>query len=116
METVFFAIKYAAALIGLLLIIGLSIKSSKVMPDHAKVYVNEAAKTYLAPPCIKAAASFRVITAGEARRLGYTPDRKCRDEGAFIQDDRSLTGMLFQRIGILKPIPSRWNEDGSWNY
>ena len=116
MEKVFLAIKVAAALIGVLLMIGLGIGSLKGMPDYAKVYVNDAAKTYLAPPCTKTTTGLRVITAGEARRLGYRPDRKCRDEGAFMQDDRSLTGTLLQTIGILKPIPSRWNEDGSWNY
>ena len=116
MEKVFLVLKVAAAVIGILLIIGLGIKSSKGMPDYAEVYVNDAAKTYLAPPCITATVGLRVATAGEARRLGYRPDSKCRNEGSFIQDDRSLTGMLFQKIGILKPITSRWNDDGSWNY
>ncbi len=116
MEKVFLVLKGAAVVIGVLLIIGLAIKSSKGMPDYAEVYVNNAAKTYLAPPCTTATLGLRAMTAGEARRSGYRPDSKCRDEGSFIQDDRSLTGMLFQKIGILKPIPSRWNEDGSWNY
>jgi hypothetical protein len=96
--------------------IGLGIGSSKEMPDNAQVYVNDAAKTYLAPPCIKTAMGLRIITADEARTLGYRPDDKCRNEGAFMQDDRSLTGLFLQTVGILKPIPSRWNEDGSWNY
>ena len=116
MEKVFLAIKFTAAFICFLLMIGLGIGSLKVTPDYAEVYVNDAVKTYLAPPCITAAVGLRAITAGEARRLGYRPDSKCRDEGSFTQDDRSLTGKLFQKIGILKPIPSRWNKDGSWNY
>ena len=116
MQKVFLAIKLVVVLIGAFLIIGLNIGSSKGMPNYAKVYVNDVTKTYLAPPCIKITLGLRVITAGEARGLGYRSDRKCRDEGAFIQDDRSLTGTLLQTIGILKPIPSRWNEDGSWNY
>jgi hypothetical protein len=115
-EKLSLAIKFAAALIGVLLMIGLGIGSSKGMPDYAKVYVNDTAKTYLAPPCTKNNSQFRLVIAGEARTLGYKPDEKCRDEGAFMQDDRSLTGTFLQTIGVLKPIPSRWNEDGSWNY
>lgn len=116
MEKIVLTLKAIAVIIGVLLIIGLVIKSSKAMPDYAHVYVNDVERTYLVPPCIRITVGLRAITAGEARKLGYRPDRKCRDEGAFIQDDRSLTGMFFQKIGILKPIPSRWNEDGSWNY
>lgn len=116
MGKLFLAIKFTAALIGVLLMIGFGIGSSKGMPDYAQVYVNDAAKTYLAPPCIKTTVSFRLVTAGEARTLGYRPDGKCRDAGAFMQDDRSLTGTFLQTVGVLKPIPSRWNEDGSWNY
>ena len=109
-------IKFMGALIGVLLLIGLGIGSSKAMPNSAKVYVNDVEKTYLAPPCTTTTPSFRAMTAGEARKLGYEPDKKCCDDGTFVQDDRSLTGMFLQTIGVLKPIPSRWNEDGSWNY
>ena len=116
MERVILAVKATAVLVGILLAIGLGIGSSKGMPDYAQVYIDDAKRTYLAPPCLKIIAGLRAVTAGEARRLGYSPDRKCRKEGAFIQDDRSFTGMLLQEVGILKPIPSRWNEDGSWNY
>lgn len=116
MEKMFLAIKFAAALVGVLLMIGSSIGSSKGMPDYAKVYVDDATKTYLAPPSIIIAADFRIITAGEARKLGYRPDGKSRDEGAFIQEGHSLTEMFLETSDILKPIPPRWNEDGSWNY
>lgn len=116
MHTILTVIKYMVVLIGILLFVGLCIGSSKVMPDYAQVYINDSSKTYLAPPCIKTTIGFRIITAGEARNFGYKPDEKCRDEGAFTQNDRSLTGIFLQTIGILKPIPARWNEDGSWNY
>ena len=116
MGKVYVVIKFSAALIGVLLFIGLGIGSSKGMPENAQVYVNDTTKTYVAPPCIKTEKGLRRITVGEARKLGYGPDARCRDEGAFLQDDRSLTGMLLQKIGVLRPIPSRWNKDGSWNY
>jgi len=116
MEKIFVFIKVTAALIGVLMLIGLGIRSSKGMPDNAIVYVNDATKTYIAPSCIRLLTECRRITAGEARILGYKPDLKCRDMGEFIQKDRSLTGNLLQTIGILEPVPSKWNEDGSWNY
>ena len=116
MERVFVFIKVTAALIGVLLLIGLGVRPSKGMPDNVRVYVNDATKTYMAPSCVRPLSGCRRITAGEARTLGYKPDLKCRDDGAFIQEGRSLTGSLLQRIGILKPIPPKWNEDGSWNY
>ena len=53
MEKIFLVLKGAAVIIGVLLIIGLGIKSSKGMPDYAEVYVNDSAKTYLAPLCIQ---------------------------------------------------------------
>jgi len=116
MEKVFVFIKVTAALIGVLLLIGLGIRSSKGMPDNAIVYVNDATKTYMAPSLVRPPTGCRRITAGEVRTLGYKPDQTCRDEGAFMQEERSLTGTLLQIIGILKPIPPKWNEDGSWNY
>jgi hypothetical protein len=116
MKNTIFVIKFIAALIGVLLLIGLGISSIKTMPENARVFVNDTEKTYLAPSCTKINANLRAMTASEARKLGYEPNKKCRDGGAFAQDDRSLTGMLFQKIGILKPMPSRWNADGSWNY
>lgn len=108
--------KLAGALIVILLMIGFGIKSSKGMPENAQLYVDDSTKTYIAPPCIETPTDFSLATAGASRRMGYRSDSKCRDEGVFMQDDRSLTGMLLQKIGVLTPIPSRWNEDRSWNY
>jgi hypothetical protein len=115
-KKLFLAIKVVAAMVCAIFLFGLWIGSLKVMPDHSKVCVDDVTKTYIAPPCVKESDGLRIVNAGEAKRLGYEPDKRCRDEGAFIQDDRSLTGLFFQKIGILRPIPSRWNEDGSWNY
>jgi hypothetical protein len=48
--------------------------------------------------------------------LKYEPDQKCGGESGFTQDGRSYTGNLLERMGLLPPLPSRWNEDGSWNW
>ena len=99
-----------------LLCLGFFIGSSRGMPEYAHVFVDDKARTYFAPACVERRPGLRFTTAREARNLKYRPDRKCKNEGGFIQDDRSLTGHLLQKIGILKPIPSRWNPDGTWNW
>jgi len=58
----------------------------------------------------------RSATAAEARRQQYEPDNECRDPAGFSQDARFLTGRLMERLGMLPPLPSRWNKDGSWNW
>ncbi len=50
------------------------------------------------------------------RKLNYEPDKKCRDAKGFSQDSRSLTANLLVRLGLLPPVPSRWNPDGTWNW
>ena len=59
---------------------------------------------------------YRVSRAAEARKLKYEPDKKCGGEAGFSQDDRSLTGRVCERMGMLPPLPSRWNKDGTWNW
>lgn len=46
----------------------------------------------------------------------FSPDEHCRDQNGFMQDGRSASGMFLERIGILGPIKSRWNQDGTWNW
>ena len=104
-----------------ILILGLSITNTKTVPDHAILYVNDVTKIYIAPPCIDEINKLnylhlRPVTAKEAHRLKYNPDAKCRDSSGFIQDGRSLTGIFSEYIGLLEPLPSRWNNDGSWNW
>jgi len=98
------------------LLIGLSIGSSRTMPEHAIVLADDRARTYIAPPCVGEQGELRVATASEVRGLAYSPDRDCANEGGFVQDDRSLTGGLLEAMGLLKPLPSRWNRDGTWNW
>ena len=33
-----------------------------------------------------------------------------------LQDGRSLTGHYLEKIGILTPLRSRWDKDGTWNW
>lgn len=117
-------------LIGALLGLGLLIDSVAVAPKHAIVLVDYETRVYLAPPCIdawaarapteaeKIARPYRLesLPLGPAQEAGFTPEPRCRDQGGFTQEMRSLTGKLFERVGVLKPVKGRWNEDGSWNW
>lgn len=60
--------------------------------------------------------SSRLTTKAEIRRMPYKPDTECRDAGGFMQDGRSLSGLLLEYVGLLPPLPSRWNPDGTWNW
>ena len=48
--------------------------------------------------------------------MKYSPDPQSRDNGDFTQEGRSLSGKFLESIGILPPLQSRWNKDGSWNW
>ena len=80
-------------------------------------YLDDQNKTYFSPVCAKQEKKpLRQATAAEARQLKYEPDKKCQDGSGFSQDDRSLAGGLLVRLGMLPPLPSRWNNDGTWNW
>jgi hypothetical protein len=116
-----FPLKQIGIIILLPLIIGLAISTTQTVPDHALLYVDDVTKTYIAPPWFIENKKLhylhlRLVPAKEAHRLKYSPDAKCRDSDGFIQEGRSLTGIFFEYIGLLKPLPSRWNPDGSWNW
>ena len=86
------------------------------MPDNAILLVDRTRGVYLAPPCVEAPERYVQLSAAEARRRGLRPEPNCRESGAFGQEDRSLSGALLQRLGLLGPIPSRWNADGTWKW
>jgi hypothetical protein len=87
------------------------------MPDNAVVLINDQNHPYLSPVCARQEdKQCRIGRALEARRLRYEPDIKCRDQGGFRQDGRSYTGQLLEVVGLLEPLPSRWNADGTWNW
>lgn len=106
----------AGAIAAVAIVVGLSIGSSRSMPANAVVFIDPTSKRYFAPPCISDTSRLRTTTADDAHRLGYQPDPRCRDDGNFVQEDRSLSGFALQRLGVLQPIANRWNDDGSWNW
>jgi hypothetical protein len=107
----------ALVLTGVVLAIGSVITRPRLLPENALLYLDDASETYYAPTCdIALHAKLRRTTFGEAQRLAYRADPECRQSGGFRSEERSLTGLLLVRLGILDPFPSRWNGDGSWRW
>lgn len=106
-------------LLGIVLFIamlGFGISTTKTMPDHAWILVDDAKRVYLSQPCASDGDRFRLLTVREAYELKYKPDDDCRNSSGFVSEGRSLTGMFLEKLGLLRPLPERWNEDGTWNW
>lgn len=101
-----------------LVFLGFGIESSKVAPDYALVFVDENQNLYIAPPCLSREKwmLYAHLTIGQAHKLNLNPEPKCREESGFIQEGRSLTGVMLEKFGLLEPMGSRWNSDGTWNW
>jgi hypothetical protein len=114
--------------IGVVVLLYLGAGSSSIVqvPGYAVAYLDDTNKTYLTLPCVDqwqktpthSVDVLRQALVADAYKLGYRMDEDCREAGGFIDDDRSLTGFLFERIGLLPPIEHWWDrpyrkEDGS---
>jgi hypothetical protein len=110
-------IRFAVIMLLCTLLAGFFIVPTRDMPDNAVVLLDDQTRTYFSPACAKQEKrEYRPATAAEARKLNYAPDKKCQDAAGFSQDNRSLSGNFMARLGMLPPLPSRWNEDGTWNW
>ena len=110
-------IRFAVIMLLCTLLAGFFIVPMRDMPDHAVVLLDDQTRTYFSPACAQGEErAYRQATAAEARQLNYAPYKKCQDARGFSQDTRSLSGNLMTRLGMLPPLPSRWNADGSWNW
>ena len=116
MERVANIVTGIAGLLLLLALGGFGITSVRKMPEHVQIYVDDARRVYLAPPCVTERAHFRLVTVRQAYDLKYKPEDRCRETGGFTSHGRSLTGTFLQKIGVLRPLPERWKADGTWNW
>jgi hypothetical protein len=99
------------------LMAGFCLTPTRTMPDNAIVLLDEQTHTYVSPGCAnQEKKDYRRARVAEARKLNYAPDKECQDAGGFSQDNRSITGNYLVRLGLLPPLPSRWNADGTWNW
>jgi hypothetical protein len=110
-------IRFTVIMLICTLLAGFFIFPTRDMPDNAVVLLDDQTRTYLSPQCAnQEKREYRPATAAEARKLNYQPDKKCQDAGGFSQASRSLSGNFMARLGMLPPLPSRWNADGTWNW
>lgn len=112
-----------------LFLFGLSIGTVFTCPDNALLLIDEGRGEYFAPPCLmhteynKSEKIFefaqknnlKVLQRKEILRKNLNPNVECREENGFIEDGRSISGRLLEKIGILPKFESRWNSDGTWN-
>jgi hypothetical protein len=110
-------IRFTVIMLIFTLLAGFFIVPTRDMPDNAIVFLDDQNHTYVSPGCAnQEKREYRQATAAEARKLHYKPDKKCQDAGGFSQDNRSLSGNLMARLGMLPPLANRWNPDGTWNW
>lgn len=106
-------LKIVLILVSFLMFIGLGIGTTITAPDNALVYINYSNNTYAGFIDKK---PMRITRLSTAKAKNFSPDEASRHRGDFVQDGRSLTGLLFEKLGLLDPLPSRWNKDGTWNW
>jgi len=117
---------------GLLFYIGLQLDSFKITPDNAIIFIDHSKKLYFSPLCVYQKLpstneqlldlefpKFFYLESGKYRDIknkGFNTPGNCKGTKYWFQENRSMSGELLQNLGILKPLPARWNPDGSWNY
>lgn len=115
-----------AIIVGIVFLIGLlgqEIMIGKNMPPNVIVYVDETTNIYYAPPYIDGKKypsnlslnSLKAKTLSEVQKNNYEADSKCM-ELRYFAEKTTLTNTILVKTGLVKPNPSRWNPDGSWNW
>jgi hypothetical protein len=115
-----------AIIIGLTVLIALFgqlIMIKNPIPPETIVYVDENTHSYYAPPYIIGnkypsdldVSTLKAMTIAEAESNNYQADEKCEEIGYF-REQNTLKDTILIKIGLIEPPPSRWNQDGSWNW
>ncbi len=102
---------------AVLFVAGFGLETSVGMPGYAVVFVDDTARTFLAPQCAgdwqrKPTRTFDLLrrtTASEAYRLHYNPDYDCVQTSAFAPDGRSVSGILLESMGLLPKKKYWWD-------
>ncbi|MFZ5651602.1 MAG: hypothetical protein ACOY4I_12200 [Bacillota bacterium] len=119
-----------AIIVGLILFVALFGSNYTVAlpaPDYAVVYADPEKRIYYAPPYIDNMGQtkppepvdvkkLKRLTLKEAKSQDYRPDKSSSDKGYFEHRYRTFTSYLLEKIGLMKPLQSRWTSDGAWNW
>ena len=109
----------ASGVLSVLFLLGFGVETKTIAPTNAQAYLDDQRRLYFAPPCVgkQEREQLRRSTLSEAYQLKYNkPDDECREAYGFVQEGRSLSGSVLERIGALPELQSRWNSDGTWNW
>ena len=136
-------LRAGAITLGVLFLLGFGLETELSMPYNARVFINPHDNRYISPPCLrltpeqerqlaegmKEQGSYRdsmsvlvkvtglyPAIAQEMHEQKFRAEQSCADQDGFSMTDRSVSGILLQRVGVLPPLPRRWNKDGSWNW
>jgi hypothetical protein len=123
MERFYSLIAISVGLVFLVALFGQEIMIGKTIPPNMIVYVDEGTKTYYAPPYIDGkkysselnVSNLKAQTISDAKKNNYKADSNSNELGYF-DEKTTLTNNILVRLGWVKPNPSRWNADGSWNW
>lgn len=104
-------------LIAGLFYLGFGFDTLKPIPPYARVYLDDATKTYFSLPCLeewqqRQTSTFSHValsTYGQAKALNYTSDPICREAGGFMGHPRSLSRLILEIIGVLSPLEQWWD-------
>ena len=104
------------AILGVLGVLGS--ETVRTMPDHAIVLVDTQAHVYHGIPNADVCGdeSMSLMTAREARDLGYEPCPRCREDGLFAGRTCSAIRALAEDYLRFPRGRERWNDDGPWNW
>jgi hypothetical protein len=115
-----------AIIIGLILLVsflGRYLMISAEAPENMIVYALEDTNIYYAPPYIEnhensggiEVSKLKAMTIKEAKELKYKRDASSSALGYF-EEATTLNYNILLILGLTEPNPSRWNEDGTWNW
>lgn len=98
---------------------GLGCGTTKAIPENAFIVIDEKAGLYMNPLCAieyYENVDDLVFTTRAEQPKGLNPHPACRDAGGLATDGRSVSMAILEAVGIISPLPSRWNDDGTWNW
>jgi len=118
-EIIFGIFFFIGGTIVIILLFWASGSIQKVPPDNLMVLADHKYKTYISPECLNQnfdynTDEFEPVTLATATDdLEYTYDSECTYESIFPSRN-AIWDFVGTKIGFLKPIGRKWNEDGTW--
>lgn len=112
-----FSIIGSIAFIGILFWLGSDVMQAP--PTNIVLLADHTNKTYISPECLNAkvdytTSEFEVVTLEKAsKELNYEYDSVCTHDSIWPSRN-SAWNFIGTKLGFLKPLNWKWNEDGSW--